>query len=151
MTAKVLYFIAGVAPTVGEAADIASLEAVARPYDIQIRSLIGSPLYGDKIEASDFVAGTVPDEYEEVDVLDPDALPEIGVEANQIVLTDGDDLDITAGNVVFDVTDSVLTGVLTTDATHKVVAHGDVLNAVGGGTIAVSIVAGVATYTYTAP
>lgn len=102
--AKIIYFIAGNVPTVGEAADIAKLEAAtAKPYELVIRSNKALPSYGEgRFEACDFVAGTIPGA-----VVDADT---------QIVINDGDTLD-----------------------------------AVGGGTIAVDITAGVATFTYTAP
>lgn len=122
--AKIIYFIAGNVPTVGEAADIAKLEAAtAQPYELAIRSNKQLPAYGEgRFEDCDFVAGTLPadedanDFYAAIDEIDPDAIPATGVRDDQVVLTDGDELD-----------------------------------AVGGGTIAVAIADGVATYTYTAP
>lgn len=151
MTAKVLFFTAGQGATVGEQADIDQLLAAAKPYDIQLRSASASSKFGERIEACDFVAGTIPAGYEAKAVLNPDDLPAVVLTDTQVVVDDADTLVVTAGTVTFDVTDSVLTGVLATNATHKVVANGDVLAAADGGSIAVAIVAGVATYTYTAP
>jgi len=125
--AKIIYFIAGNAPTVGEAADIAKLEAAtSAPYELAIRSNKAIPEYGEgRFEEADFVAGTLPgaaesdvnDFYAAIDEIDPDAIP----------------------------------GAIVNGATQMVISDGDTLDAVGGGTIAVDITAGVATFTYTAP
>lgn len=124
--AKIIYFIAGNAPTVGEAADIAKLQAATgAPYELAIRSNKAIPEYGEgRYETADFVAGTVPgaaesdvnDFYAAIDEIDPDAIPATNVPSTSVVVSDGDELA-----------------------------------AVGGGTIAVAVAAGVATYTYTAP
>lgn len=119
--AKVLYFIAGNVPTGPEAADIAKLEAATvAPLEVFIRSNKGNADYGeDRAEPCDYVAGTLPASglYDEVDEIDPDAIPGFVVDTD----------------------------------TQVIVSDGDTLNAVGGGTIAVAVAAGVATYTYTAP
>jgi hypothetical protein len=124
--AKIIYFIAGNAPTVGEAADIAKLEAATgAPYELAIRSNKAIPEYGEgRYEVADFVAGTLPgaaesdvnDFYAAIDEIDPDNIPVTNVPSTSVVVSDGDELA-----------------------------------AVGGGTIAVAVAAGVATYTYTAP
>lgn len=124
--AKIIYFIAGNAPTVGEAADIAKLQAATgAPYELAIRSNKAIPEYGEgRYETADFVAGTLPgvaesdvnDFYAAIDEIDPDAIPATNVPSTSVVVSDGDELA-----------------------------------AVGGGTIAVAVAAGVATYTYTAP
>lgn len=123
--AKIIYFIAGNAPTVGEAADIAKLEAAtSAPYELAIRSNKALSDYGEgRFEECDFVAGTLPadsdanDFYDAIDTIDPDAIP----------------------------------GAVVDGATQTVVTNGDTLDEAGGGTITVAIVAGVATYTYVAP
>lgn len=124
--AKIIYFIAGNAPTVGEAADIAKLQAATgAPYELAIRSNKAIPEYGEgRYETADFVAGTLPgaaesdvnDFYAAIDEIDPDNIPATNVPSTSVVVSDGDELA-----------------------------------AVGGGTIAVAVAAGVATYTYTAP
>jgi len=124
---KVIYFIAGNAPTVEEAADIAKLEAATiAPYELAIRSNVAIPQYGEgRYETADFVAGTLPgaaesdvnDFYAAIDAIDPDVIPGAIVDGQtQVIISDGAELD-----------------------------------AVGGGTIAVAIEDGVATFTYTAP
>lgn len=121
--AKIMYFIAGNAPTVEEAADIAKLEAATgAPYELVIRSNKALPSYGEgRFEAADFVAGTLPadedanDFYDAIDVIDPDNIPATNVPSTAVVVNDG-----------------------------------DVLDEEGGGTITVAVVEGVATYTYAA-
>lgn len=100
MTAKVLYFTAGQAATVGEQADIDALNAAARPYDVQLRSAAASSKYGEKIEACDFIARTVPAGYEAKAVLDPDNLPAVVLTDEQVVVSDGDVLDTEDGGTV---------------------------------------------------
>lgn len=123
--AKIIYFIEGNAPTVDEAADIAKLEAAtARPYELVIRSNKALPSYGEgRFEACDFVAGTLPADEDANDFYD--AIDAIDPDAIPGAIVDGD--------------------------TQVIVTDGDTLDEAGGGTIAVEIVAGVATFTYTAP
>lgn len=61
-TKKILYFLAGYAPTIAEAADIADLNTMAEPaYDVQVRN--AGITHNE--EASDLVAGTIPTAYED--------------------------------------------------------------------------------------
>ena len=61
-TKKILYFQAGCAPTVAEAADIADLNAMALPaYEVLVRNAAIT----HNEEASDLVAGTIPTAYED--------------------------------------------------------------------------------------
>lgn len=77
-TKKVVYFTAGINATAGELADIAKLNAAAEPqYEVLVANGAANAEYGetDRIIPSDYVAGTVPSVYSEVDVIDPDAIP----------------------------------------------------------------------------
>lgn len=97
--AKIIYFLAGEAPTSGELADIAQLNAAAvAPYSIAVRrgDDVASYSFGAGIEAADYVAGTVPAAYsdeEDFPVFDPDNVPP--------VVNDGDEIDVvnSAGDV----------------------------------------------------
>lgn len=126
MALKIIYFIAGHVPTAGEAADIAKLEAgmvVGAPYSLSIRSNLAISEYGDeRFETCDFVAGTLPSD--------------------------------SAANTFYGAIDTIdpdaVPGVITDSATQVIVTDGDTLDDAGGGTIAVAVADGVATYTYTA-
>jgi hypothetical protein len=60
-TKKILYFTAGPVPTAGELADIDVLNTLILPgYSIGVRNGAESGSFGAGIEATDFVAGTVP-------------------------------------------------------------------------------------------
>ncbi len=67
MTKRVLYFTAGPVPTVTEAGQIAALVALGVPgYTVGVRSALLSGNYGAGIEASDYVAGTIPTAFNAV-------------------------------------------------------------------------------------
>jgi hypothetical protein len=72
MARKILYFIAGIAPTAAESAQIANIVG-----DVQIRSNLRPALYGDKLEPADGLAGTIPAAYltGEGDTVDTDLYP----------------------------------------------------------------------------
>jgi hypothetical protein len=73
---KIIYFIAGDVPTEGEIADIAALNAFANAYSVTVSNGsvapgLGLDGEGDAfLDAADFVAGAVPDPYEDVPVID---------------------------------------------------------------------------------
>lgn len=61
-TKKIIYFLAGYAPTAAETADIADLNAMASPaYEVVVRNAAIT----HNEEASDLVAGTIPTAYED--------------------------------------------------------------------------------------
>jgi hypothetical protein len=135
---KILYFIAGVSPTVGEQAEIdAIVPATAPQFELGIRTNMAGANYGEgRLEPADFVAGTPPVAYDVLDdedarvypIFDPDNLPESGIEANQVVLTDADVIAILDGDgVSADATVAVAAGVDTyeLEATAAIVNSGD--------------------------
>lgn len=74
MAQKILYFTAGPTPTVQEQAEIDQLNELAKaPYIIGVRNSAEPALYQPKPEATDFVMGSIPDDFEEVPVFDLDA------------------------------------------------------------------------------
>lgn len=122
--AKIIYFIAGNAPTVGEAADIAKLQAATgAPYELAIRSNKAIPEYGEgRYETADFVAGTLPgaaesdvnDFYAAIDEIDPDAIPATGLSATQAVVTHNVDLVVpVTGVYATKIKATVVAGVIT--------------------------------------
>ena len=144
MTTKVIYFTAGVEPTVDEAAEIAKLNAASvGSYEVLVMNGAKDALYGEtRLAPCDLVAGTIPTAYAGKTELDPDL--------KQVVLTNGEDLDEAGGGTIaVYITAGVVTYTFEPAATQAVVENGDTLAEAGGGTIAVSITAGVATYTYT--
>lgn len=105
MTQKILYFTAGATATTGELADIAKLNALAVPaYEVGVRSAIASPNYGAGIESADYVAGTIPDAYddeEDYPVIDPDEPPgPDNLPATQTVVSTGQVIDTDDGGTV---------------------------------------------------
>lgn len=117
-TKKVIYFTAGINATAGELADIAKLNAAAEPqYEVIVANGAANAKYGEtnRLIPSDFVAGTIPGIYDEIDEIDPDNIPNQALADTQTIVNDGDTLAVTtggdpAGTVTFAVVDGVLTG-----------------------------------------
>jgi len=66
-TKKIIYFTAGPTPTATELSEIAVLNDKTLPgFDIKVKNGAGDNSYGYGIEASDFVAGTIPTAYNAV-------------------------------------------------------------------------------------
>ena len=66
MTEKIMFFTAGPVATPQEIADIAALrsDANVKPaYEVVVRNGAVPNTYGHGVEATDFVAGTVPSAY----------------------------------------------------------------------------------------
>ena len=122
---RITYFTAGPKATAGEIADIALLNAqVGSPFEVLVVNGAQSSEYGYGVRETDYVAGTVPAPYDNTD----------SGEGPVYLVFDPDDPPNP-----------------TLPDDRAVVANGDTLTAVDGGTIAVAVAAGVATYTYTAP
>ena len=115
-TKKVVYFTAGINATAGELADIAKLNAAAEPqYEVLVANGAANAEYGetDRIIPSDYVAGTVPSVYSEVDVIDPDAIPNQALTATQAIVNDAQVLDVDGGGTVtLTIEGGVITGVV---------------------------------------
>lgn len=115
-TKKVVYFTAGINATAGELADIAKLNAAAEPqYEVLVANGAANAEYGetDRIIPSDYVAGTVPSVYSEVDVIDPDAIPNQALTATQAIVEDAQVLDVDGGGTVtLTIEGGVITGVV---------------------------------------
>lgn len=117
-TKKVIYFTAGINATAGELADIAKLNAAAEPqYEVIVANGAANAKYGEtnRLIPSDFVAGSIPGIYGEIDEIDPDNIPNQALTDVQTIVNDGDTLAVTtggepAGTVTFAVVDGVLTG-----------------------------------------
>lgn len=117
-TKKVIYFTAGINATAGELADIAKLNAAAEPqYEVIVANGAANAKYGEtnRLIPSDFVAGSIPGIYGEIDEIDPDNIPNQALTDAQTIVNDGDTLAVTtggepAGTVTFAVVDGVLTG-----------------------------------------
>ena len=116
-TKKVVYFTAGINATAGELADIAKLKAAAEPqYEVLVANGAANAEYGetDRIIPSDYVAGTVPSVYSEVDVIDPDAIPNQALTATQAIVNDAEALTVpVTGTYTTTATVSVANGVVT--------------------------------------
>ncbi|CDN96773.1 virion protein [Pseudomonas phage vB_PaeS_SCH_Ab26] len=116
-TKKVVYFTAGINATSGELADIAKLNAAAVPqYEVLVANGAANAEYGetDRIIPTDFVAGTVPSAYSEVDVIDPDAIPNQALTPTQAIVNDAEALTVpVTGTYTTTATVSVANGVVT--------------------------------------
>lgn len=67
MTKKIIFFTAAAVPTEAEQAQIDALNAMTVPgYNVAVRNGSQSASYGYGIEASDFVAGTIPTAFNAV-------------------------------------------------------------------------------------
>lgn len=67
-TLKIIYFTADVTPTADEVAEIDALNALTLgAYSVSVRNGNVSASYGDVIESSDLVAGTIPTEFAAVE------------------------------------------------------------------------------------
>jgi hypothetical protein len=121
-TKKIIYFTAGAVATVGEKADIAALNALCVPaYSVNVSNGSVAPHLGNSggspiLEASDFVAGTVPEGYEEVDVIDPDAPPAPDVGDTRAVIEDDQVITIGAATYTFTIAAGVITAIVVGEA-----------------------------------
>lgn len=120
---KIIYFTAGAVVTSGEKADIAALNALAEPaYQVQVSN--GSVLPnlgktdegGNVIEASDYVAGTIPDDYEGIDVFDPDAPPPPDVGTDKAIVADAQVLTLGEETFTFTIEDGEITAIAVGEA-----------------------------------
>ncbi len=94
---RIVYFTAGTTPTSGELADIAKLNAAAEAaYEVTVANGAANAKYGetDRLIPCDLVAGTVPTEYNAIDVIDPDAIPARGLSDTQAVVENGEALTV---------------------------------------------------------
>lgn len=116
-TKKVVYFTAGINATSGELADIAKLNAAAEPqYEVLVANGAANAEYGetDRIIPSDYVAGTIPSVYSEVEEIDPDAIPNQALTATQAIVSDAEALTVpVTGTYTTTATVSVADGVVT--------------------------------------
>ena len=117
MTEKIIYFTAGPFVTEEEQADIDALNALCEPrFELQVHNSLvlpgrGHDSSGDPIiEACDYVAGAVPDEYDGIGEIDPDAPPP-PIEDDEAIVSDGQQLEIGENTYTFSVVDGAITGI----------------------------------------
>lgn len=118
MAEKVVFFTAGPVPTSGELADIAKLNAVSVP---QYETLVvnGASVTGDeygtgRLIPCDAVAGTIPTDYNAIDEIDPDAIPNTALLSTQTIVAHGQALEVpVTGTYTDTATVSVVAGVVT--------------------------------------
>ena len=157
MTKKILFFTAGPVPTVDEQAQIDALNAMhAVGFNVGVRNTLSSGLYGYGIEASDFVAGTIPTAYNAVSnygvahasrpckiSLLPAAPSVAALATQQMQVLKATGNDVTALTLA-DVTATSTTYASGTPATATVHASTGVVTGVAAGTTVIT-----ATHTYT--
>lgn len=156
MTKNIVYFTAGVAPTPAEQAQIDTLNAAAVAYDVAVATNVASALYGDDLMRVDFAAGTIPDGYSGVPVIDPDNLPGAPLDPDQAILSNSAVVTVlpaagttpAQGSATAAVASGSITGVRLS-ATSAVVTNGQVI-AVAGGTVTITVNANVVTAAFTA-
>lgn len=117
MPSKIIYFTAGDVATTGEVAEIAVLAGLAQPYTLTVSNGAVAPNLGldgegDAIlDQCDFVAGTIPDLYSEIGVIDLDSLPLPDLGATRVVLTDQDELVLGDTTYTFTIEDGEITAI----------------------------------------
>lgn len=150
MAQKVLYFTVGSQPTSGELADIANLNAASQAqYETEVvngAEITGSEYGEDRLIPCDLVAGTVPAAYNAKTTIDPDAIPNFPLLDTQAVVSDGQaiDLDSSLGTATLSISSfGIIGAVLALPATKAVVINTQVINTSDGGTVTLTIAAGV--------
>jgi hypothetical protein len=110
---KVIYFSAGYDLTDDEVAEVAALNAIAAPaFEVNVSN--GAVLSGLEtvLEECDYVAGTAPEAYAEVDTFDIENPPRLEtVPATQAVVYDTQELTIGESTYTFTVEDGAVTGI----------------------------------------
>lgn len=118
-TKKIIFFTAGIEPSGGETTAINKLLArTAADYEVVIRNAEASGR-GEMVEECDYVAGTLPasGDYDEIDVIDEDAIPAVNLLATEAVVADGQALvvpvtGVYATTATVSVTDGVVDGIV---------------------------------------
>ncbi len=136
--AKIIYFTASAVPTEDERSAIAAINASIHTLNVS-NSSVDNGL--GTIEECDFVAGTVPSEYEGKPVFDPSSGE---LEDDQAIVADGDTITVDGATVTLAVADNAITGA-TLPAPNAVVANAGTVPvqnsagaAIGTGTLAVA-------------
>lgn len=89
-TKKVIFFTAGPKASAPELAAIAKLNAATpAPYSVKVFNGAQNPNYGYGKEAADYVAGTIPNAYSAVEVINPDDIPNQSLSQSQVIISDG--------------------------------------------------------------
>jgi len=118
-TKKVIYFIAGSVPDATELADIAKLNAATvAQYAVTVFTKLQSPNFGAGPAEADYVASkdgvAIPDDYSEVDVIDPDAIPNQALTATQAIIEDDVAIEVpVTGSYTDTITPTIVAGVIT--------------------------------------
>lgn len=130
---KILYFTARPLPTAEEISDIEAINAIVSSYNLSVATAavpagLGLDENGDPVlDVCDYVAGTVPAEYSDKPVFDPDN-PPVDIGDDQVIITNGDavtaELNGTSMSLTPAVTGSALDGIQT-PATVAVVENSD--------------------------
>lgn len=89
-TKKIIYFTVGTTPTVGEQEEIDAIKLMAeKPYNLIVNNIQADTLYGQRPQPTDYVAGSPPDAYDDVDEFDPENPPNPPLVASKAVVSDG--------------------------------------------------------------
>lgn len=110
---KVIYFSAGYDLTDDEIAELAALNAIGAPaLEINVSNGAVDPGIEGGVEECDYVAGTAPTAYAEVDAFDIDNPPRLDtIPATQAVVYDTQELTIGEAVYTFTVEDGEITGI----------------------------------------
>lgn len=145
---KIIYFTAGTTPTEEELADINALNALAAAqYDVNVSNgSVPSGLGDDAIEASDFVAGTIPDAYEAVDIFDINNPPEpSNLPATQAVVSDEDVLRLDDVDYEFTVEGNDISAIAVTLPSTQAIVSDEQEIVIGEDTFTITVAGGVIT------
>ena len=110
---KVIYFSAGYDLTDDELAEVAALNAIgAAALEINVSNGAVSSGLETVLEECDYVAGTIPTAYAEVDEFDIESPPRLEtIPATQAVVYDTQELTIGESTYTFTVEDGAVTGI----------------------------------------
>lgn len=100
---RIIYFQAGPVATTEELAEIAAINALAKPYEVLVMNGSASTAHGAGNVTADYVAGTIPTAYSEITEFD----------YNLVSVIDGAVLDTDdGGTVTFTVVDNTITSIV---------------------------------------
>jgi hypothetical protein len=117
MTANIIYFTASDIPTSGELSDIDAWNAFAGAYSVTVANGGKAPGLGLDSEGdpflsnASFVAGSVPAIYSDIPTVTIADFAGITLAANQVIITDGDELEFDGATYTFAVEDNVVIGI----------------------------------------
>lgn len=147
---RIIYFQAEPVATTEELAEIAAINAFSvNPYQVLVMNGSASTAYGAGNITADYVAGTIPTAYNEVDVFDYENPPDPVLIATKAVVDTGESISTTDGGAVTVTVaaNAISSAAYAAAATKILLATGVVIPITSGGTgtVTLTIAGGVIT------